>query len=112
LGDITRPERTVLFFERGLPGEQRVMKNQSIDNYDGSCKGSAKSFVGRHNGKGVITFVDGHVGEFHMNEILNETGNVPPLKESPVRWTLTPEENSNTVGSWARERPRAASTSV
>ena len=98
LGDITRPERTVLFFERGLPGEQRLMKNQSIDNYDGSCKGSAKSFVGRHNGTGVITFVDGHVAEFHVNEILTETGDVPFLKESPVIWMRTPEENSNTVG--------------
>src|SRR3954447_2499299 len=54
---ISSPARTVAFLEQGLPKEKKAMVQQP--KYDGSCKGSAKSFVARYGGKGILTFVDG-----------------------------------------------------
>jgi len=94
LSQITNPSRTVLFLEQGLPKEKKAMAQQS--KYDGSPKGSAKSFVARYNGIGYITFVDGHAEGVEGKDILEQNGNFPyPLQPGEVIWCKTPEENPN-----------------
>ena len=99
LSQITNPSRTVLFLEQGIKGEEKAMKQQP--KYDGSCKGSAKSFVTRYNGFGVLTFVDGHSELVEGKDILTETGDIPWQKSNPpaqpgdIVWTKTPEEDPN-----------------
>jgi prepilin-type processing-associated H-X9-DG protein len=98
LADIISPARTVIFLERGLPDERRKLQSQSENDYDGSCKGSAKSFVGRYGGKGFVLFVDGHVEEAAESDLLTETGDIP-FPPADFIWTRTPEENPNKTSS-------------
>ena len=95
LSQITSPSRTVLFLEQGLKGEEKAMKQQP--KYDGSPKGSAKSFVARYNGFGVLCFVDGHVELVEGKDILTETGDFHYKDRQPgdIVWTKTPEEDPN-----------------
>jgi prepilin-type N-terminal cleavage/methylation domain-containing protein/prepilin-type processing-associated H-X9-DG protein len=87
---------TALFVEQGLPGEKKDggADIQRKSNFDGSPKGSAKSFVGRYGGKGMICFVDGHVEEFKPSELLTETGEFP-FPPVGVVWCKSPEEDPN-----------------
>jgi prepilin-type N-terminal cleavage/methylation domain-containing protein len=94
LTDITNPARTVAFLEQGLPDEPRTLSIQTRRDYDGSCKGSAKSFVGRYGGEGVLLFIDGHAELADARNLLTETGSFP-FPQSSVIWTCTPEENPN-----------------
>ena len=95
LSQITNPARTVLFLEQGLKNEDKAMKQQP--KYDGSPKGSAKSFVARYNGLGALCFVDGHVDFVEGKDILTETGDFPYKDRQPgdIIWTKTPEEDPN-----------------
>ena len=64
--------------------------------YDGSPKGSAKSFVTRYGGVGIVTFVDGHAEGIDGKDILEENGQFKfPLQPGDVIWCKTPEENPN-----------------
>ena len=92
LNAITHPTRTVLFLEQGLPKENSAMGAQP--KYDGSCKGSAKSFVARYAGEGYVVFVDGNGQSITGKEILMENGSFwfPP---TDIIWTRTPEEDPN-----------------
>lgn len=92
--DITNAVRTVVFLEQGLPEEPKTLAIQTKRDYDGSCKGSAKSFVGRYGGKGVLLFADGHAEVVEARNLLTETGAFP-FPQSSVIWTCTPEENPN-----------------
>lgn len=94
LSQITSPGRTVLFLEQGLKNETRAMPQQP--KYDGSPKGSAKSFVARYNGLGVLTFVDGHAETVEGKDILEENGQFKfPLQPGDVIWCKTQEEDPN-----------------
>lgn len=95
LADITQPARTVVLLERGVPGEANLPV-QSKKDYDGSPKGSAKAFVGRYGGEGVLGFADGHVEMVKAKDLLTETGDFP-IPQTDVIWTRTPEENPNKV---------------
>jgi prepilin-type N-terminal cleavage/methylation domain-containing protein len=100
LASIASPARTALFLEQGLPGEKKDGGTdvQRKSNYDGSPKGSAKSFVGRYGGKGFIVFVDGHIEEFTPKDLLTETGEFytpPDFGPGGVIWCKTPEEDPN-----------------
>lgn len=92
LNQITHPTRTVLFLEQGLPKEEKAMGAQP--KYDGSCKGSAKSFVARYAGEGIVVFVDGNGQSVQGKDILLENGSFefPPTS---IIWTRTPEEDPN-----------------
>lgn len=96
--DITNPSRTVIFLEQGLPDEPRTLSVQTKKDYDGSCKGSAKSFVGRYGGQGALLFADGHVEMVDARSLLTETGTFP-FPQGNVIWTCTPEENPNKTSS-------------
>ena len=92
LGVISNAGRTVCFLEQGLPGEKKAMDQQP--KYDGSCKGSAKSFVARYGDKGVLEFFDGHVEVVSGKDILTTTGAFP-YPQTNIVWTRTAEENPN-----------------
>jgi prepilin-type N-terminal cleavage/methylation domain-containing protein/prepilin-type processing-associated H-X9-DG protein len=97
LANVMSPANTALFMEQGLPDEKSDggADIQRKSNYDGSPKGSAKSFVGRYGGKGFILFVDGHAEEFKPNDLLTETGEFPFPPAGGVIWTRSPEEDPN-----------------
>jgi prepilin-type processing-associated H-X9-DG protein len=91
---VTNPARTVALLEQGLLNEDRTLQVQTKNDYDGSPKGSAKSFVGRYGGQGVLAFLDGHVELAYAKDLLTETGQFP-YPQASVIWTRTPEENPN-----------------
>lgn len=93
LADIQQAARTVVLLERGLPGES-ALQVQSKKDYDGSPKATAKSFVGRYAGEGVLGFADGHVETVKAKELLTEVGDFP-FPQVEVIWTANPEENPN-----------------
>jgi prepilin-type processing-associated H-X9-DG protein len=97
LSNIIMPTRTVFFLEQGLPGEEKAHPSQSASNYDGSCKGSARSFVARYSGKGVIAFFDGHFEEAAGKDLLSPTGEIEfKVGEQPrYVWTRDPTEDPN-----------------
>jgi len=92
LSAITAPSKTVAFLEQGLPKEKKAMAQQP--KYDGSCKGSAKSFVARYGGKGMLTFVDGHAEAVEGKDVLTETGGFY-FPQIAIIWTKTAEEDPN-----------------
>ncbi len=92
LANIPEPSVTVLFLEQGLPSEKKTNPVQS--KYDGSPKGSAKSFVGRYSGQGVLTFVDGHAETADPKAMLNENGSFP-FPPTEVVWGSSREEDPN-----------------
>ena len=91
---ITNPSLTVIFLEQGLPSEQKTAAVQSNNDYDGSPKGSAKSFVGRYSGSGVLMFLDGHADVVPVKDTLTETGRFPMPQTQRV-WTQKPEDDPN-----------------
>ena len=92
LTTVASPSRTIAFLEQGLPKEKRAMVQQP--RYDGSCKGSAKSFVARYGGVGTVTFVDGHAETLAGEHILTDNGMLP-FPPTNVVWTKTPDEDPN-----------------
>ncbi|RYD63219.1 MAG: type II secretion system protein [Verrucomicrobiaceae bacterium] len=89
---ISNPAKTVLFLEQGLPDESKSVPTQN--KYDGSCKGSGRSFVGRYGGQGVLTFVDGHSELHDPKDVLTETGRFPFPPEG-IHWTRSADEDPN-----------------
>jgi len=94
IDQVAEPARTVAFLEQGLLNEDRTLQVQTRNDYDGAPKGSAKSFIGRYGGKGVLGFFDGHAEPFRVKDILTESGQFP-YPQAPVVWTRTPDENPN-----------------
>jgi len=68
LSEITSPERTALFLDNGLPGETRLCPFQAP--YTGQPKADASVFPGRHEDRGNIAFVDGHVATLPGKEVV------------------------------------------
>jgi prepilin-type N-terminal cleavage/methylation domain-containing protein/prepilin-type processing-associated H-X9-DG protein len=93
IGQIVAPSRTVLLFEQGLKGEKKS-NGGAQGAYDGAPKGTARSFVARYNGQGVVAFVDGHAELFKPSDLLTETGRLP-FPQNDVVWTLDPEKDPN-----------------
>ncbi len=100
--NIVEPVRTVMFLEQGMPGEATAHESiASKKDYDGSCKGSGKSFVARYSGKGIVAFADGHCQEFSGKELLTSTGalvwdaNAAATSGLQVVWTADPKEDPN-----------------
>ncbi len=92
LAQAQRPSSTVLFFEQGLRGEKKSYGAQGA--YDGAPKGTARSFVGRYNGIGVVCFLDGHTELYRVHDMLTETGALP-FPQTEIVWTLDPEADPN-----------------
>jgi Tfp pilus assembly protein PilE len=92
LTDITTPARTVLFLSQGLPKEKKSVDQQP--HYDGQPKGSARTFVGRYGGKGILTYCDGHTEEVEPSETLDVTGQILTPQTNFI-WTTKPEADPN-----------------
>lgn len=92
LSELAEPSRTVLFLEQGLPSEKKSSAVQA--KYDGSSKGSARTFVGRYFGEGMLLFADGRVDLVAPQDLLTETGKIP-FPQGEVLWTRTPAEDPN-----------------
>ena len=101
ISTIQLPSRTVLYLERGLPGEKRAHDAISKSDYSGSCKANAQGFVARYTGKGIIAFCDGHAEELSGENLLTSTGsiiwdeNMVNTNPSAIFWTADPKENPN-----------------
>lgn len=92
LAQLMNASKTVLFLEQGLPTEKRAHPTQK--KYDGSCKGSAKSFVARYGDQGALCFVDGHVEMVDAKDILTETGAFPFPPEGII-WSVNADVDPN-----------------
>ena len=100
LSQVAHPNRTVIFFEQGLPGETRAHETMSKKDYDGAPKGSAKSFVARYNGKGIIAFLDGTARPVSAKELLQPNGEIiwsenAPNDHSMILWSADPKDDPN-----------------
>jgi prepilin-type processing-associated H-X9-DG protein/prepilin-type N-terminal cleavage/methylation domain-containing protein len=68
LTGIKAPDRTALFLDNGIPGEEKLCVFQPP--YTGQPKACASEFAGRHNGGGNIAFVDGHVATLPGRDVV------------------------------------------
>ncbi len=100
--NIVQPGRTVLFLERGLPGEPQAHDTISTKKeYDGSCKASGKAFVARYSSRGLLAFADGHCDQFLAKDLLTITGDLVWDSTSAggagliAIWTVDPKEDPN-----------------
>ena len=94
LASIQAPASTVIFLERGMPKDEKVIRSQA--NFSASPKAGPKAFAGRHNQKGLLLFADGHVEVKSPRDILTGSGQVKTLEEgSSVVWTRDPDDDPN-----------------
>ena len=94
IASIQAPVNTVIFLERGMPKDQKVVHAQA--NFSASPKAGPKAFAARHNQKGLLLFADGHVEVKAPTEIITGSGKVKTLDEgSSVVWTLDPDDDPN-----------------
>lgn len=75
LSEIVAPERTALFLDAGVAGEERLSEYQPP--YSGQPKAYATEFVGRHNKAGNILFAGGNVSTLHAAEVIDLDPNSP-----------------------------------
>jgi prepilin-type N-terminal cleavage/methylation domain-containing protein/prepilin-type processing-associated H-X9-DG protein len=97
LSNVQVPSRTVVFLEQGLPKEKKAHDSIRANDYDGSCKGSAKSFVARYGEKGIVAFLDGHCELVSGKDILDNNGQIiwDPANAAAIFWTPDPKEDPN-----------------
>lgn len=94
LASIQEPVNTVIFLERGMPKDKKVVRSQA--NFSGSPKAGPKAFAGRHNQQGLLLFADGHVEPKLPSEIITGSGKVKTLEDgSSVIWTRDPDDDPN-----------------
>ncbi len=92
LASIQAPERTVVFLERGMKRDKKTNPGQT--GFDGSPKANPRAFVARYNGKGLLIFVDGHVGMFAVSDLIGTSGLIK-MPQLDVVWTPDPEDDPN-----------------
>lgn len=94
LTDIINQTKTVVLMEQGLPSEKPTLEVQKKKDYDGGAKGSAKSFIGRYRGEGVMVFADGHAELVEAKSVLTETARIP-VPQTELIWTPNPDDDPN-----------------
>jgi prepilin-type processing-associated H-X9-DG protein len=92
LASIIDPVRTVVFLERGMPGDQKVNKAQT--GFDAGPKANPRAFAGRHNQKGILLFADGHTEVRAVSDLITSSGMII-FPQERVIWTADPEEDPN-----------------
>ncbi len=91
---IQAPVNTVIFLERGMPKDKKVVSAQA--NFSASPKAGPKAFAARHNQRGLLLFADGHVEVKAPADIITGSGKVKTLEEgSSVVWTRDPDDDPN-----------------
>jgi len=98
VGGIQKPSSTVFFLENLLAGEKPVDPTQPTDNL-GQPSSYASRFVARHDGRGSLVFVDGHVESVRGNQVVDTASGgtrgkaiFPP---GDIIWTANPAMNPN-----------------
>ena len=89
---ILAPQRTVVFLERGMPGDKKTNPGQG--GFDARAKANPRAFAARYNGKGLLIFVDGHVESFAVSDLISNGGQIK-VPQNNVVWTRDPDEDPN-----------------
>lgn len=92
LNEIIDPSRTVAFLERGMAGDKKAHSAQK--GFSGSPKANPRAFAARHNQKGLLIFIDGHVEKRAVSELIDREGAIL-FPQTDVVWTRDPEEDPN-----------------
>lgn len=91
MASIQVPINTVVFLERGMPKDKKIVGSQA--NFSASPKASPRAFAGRHNQKGLLLFADGHVEPRSVLDVLTQGGQV--IVQEGVIWTRDPLDDPN-----------------
>lgn len=96
--EIRQPASTVMFLENLLPDETPVDIAQAATDL-GQPSSYASRFVARHDRRGNLVFVDGHVETFAGDEVV-ETASGPSrgkakVPQDRIVWTPVPTQNPN-----------------
>jgi prepilin-type N-terminal cleavage/methylation domain-containing protein/prepilin-type processing-associated H-X9-DG protein len=94
LESIKRPVDTVLFLDNRLPDEPKIDALQTA-RAPGQPSAYANRFGARHQGRGQLSFVDGHVEIKAGFEIV--TNGLAHFPQTSVIWTTDPKVNPNVV---------------
>jgi prepilin-type processing-associated H-X9-DG protein len=95
-----RPSDTVIFVENRLPSETTVDLTPAPTTVTlGQSKAYANRFVGRHDRRGNLVFIDGHAGSFSIGTVQITTsgssyGNAK-FPQTDIVWTLDPNADPN-----------------
>ena len=92
LSSILAPQRTVVFLERGMPGDEKTNPGQR--GFDAGPKANPRAFAARWNGKGLVIFADGHVEMFAVSDLISNGGQIK-FPQTNVVWTRDPDEDPN-----------------
>lgn len=92
LNAISEPARTVAFLERGMAGDKKTHSAQK--GFSGSPKANPRAFAARHNQKGLLIFIDGHVEKRAVSELIDREGTIL-YPQTDIVWTTDPEEDPN-----------------
>lgn len=94
---INKSSRTVLFLERGMPGEEELgAGNPAFNNYEYA---EPREFVTRYNKTGVLGFVDAHATYYKKNQVFNpgtsELRTWNGTIQRDLIWTVDEREDPN-----------------
>ncbi|MBL9167616.1 MAG: prepilin-type N-terminal cleavage/methylation domain-containing protein [Verrucomicrobiales bacterium] len=92
LGSVVRPSSTVAFLDNRLPDEPKVHPGQ-IDQDLGQPSAYASRFVTRHQQRGTLSFLDGHVETKRGSEVVE--GGYAILPQTSLVWTTDPKSDPN-----------------
>jgi prepilin-type processing-associated H-X9-DG protein len=92
LSSIIDPVKTVIFLERGMPGDKKTSRAQR--GFDAGPKANARAFAGRHNEKGILLFADGHIEVRSVTDLITSAGKIH-FPQDRVIWTRDPDEDPN-----------------
>lgn len=92
LASILAPQRTVVFLERGMPGDKKTNPGQR--GFDAGAKANPRAFAARWNGKGLVIFADGHVEMYAVSDLIGNGGQIK-VPQTDVVWTRDPDEDPN-----------------
>jgi len=92
LSSIQAPQRTVVFLERGMPGDKKTNPGQR--GFDAGAKANPRAFAARYNGKGLLIFADGHVEAFAVSDLISNGGQIV-VPQNNVVWTRDPDDDPN-----------------
>ena len=81
-----------LFLDTGVAGKT-TLPNQS--DYDGRPHVDANRFSARHDGRGNIAFIDGHIESLRADKVVRPDGKAFFPPQEPVQWTCDPAMNPN-----------------
>lgn len=92
MSQIQNPTQTVIFLERGMPGDKK--SNPGQRGFDASPKANPRAFVARYNGKGLLIFADGHIETHAVSDLITASGNIK-VPQVDVVWTNDPDDDPN-----------------